>query len=208
MGVWRPSTGQFFLDWDNNGLWNSPPDKSFVMGIAGDRPLVGDWNGDGIDQMGLYRDSTGWFFLENQTLVWNGCGGGETCFATPGLPGDLPAAGNWPGSVQNGRDKVGLYRRSTGLWFLEAHANNAWNGCAAGELCRGPFGLTTDWPLAGNWTGVGTLDKIGVFRPSTRLFYLDNRDYTPNAQRDQYLGPFGLANDVAAVYPQGQLIPD
>jgi hypothetical protein len=34
------------------------------------------------------------------------------------------------------------------------------------------FGLTGDLPVAGDWNGDGKAE-IGVFRPSTHIFYLD-----------------------------------
>jgi hypothetical protein len=31
-------------------------DRVFEMGGANDQPVVGDWNGDGVDEAGLYRE--------------------------------------------------------------------------------------------------------------------------------------------------------
>jgi len=32
-------------------------DRTFQMGTAADTPVVGDWDGDGIDEPALYRES-------------------------------------------------------------------------------------------------------------------------------------------------------
>jgi hypothetical protein len=93
------------------------------------------------------------------------------------------------------------------MWYLEAHANNAWNGCGGGELCKGPFGLNTDWPVAGNWTGVGNTDKIGVYHHNgqgivpNHTWVLDNGDYIfTDFQREQKLGPYGVNGDLPATW--------
>ena len=39
IGVFRPSTAQFFLDYDNDGV----SDMNATFGIIDDIPVVGDW---------------------------------------------------------------------------------------------------------------------------------------------------------------------
>ena len=66
------------------------------------KPLVGDWNGDGIDTIGLYDPVNGNYFLRNAhapravDLVYG--------FGPPGL-GWKPLSGDWNG---DGADTVGL----------------------------------------------------------------------------------------------------
>jgi hypothetical protein len=38
-------------------------DTLIVFGNPGDYPIAGDWNGDGIDSVGIYRN--GVFYLRN-----------------------------------------------------------------------------------------------------------------------------------------------
>ena len=45
-----------------------------------------------------------------------------------------------------------------------------WNGGAVDRAYN--FGLTGDLPVSGDWNADGRTD-IGIFRNSTRLFYLD-----------------------------------
>ena len=40
-------------------------DKAWFLGRAGDKPVVGDWNGDGLDTIGVRRASTGQMYLRN-----------------------------------------------------------------------------------------------------------------------------------------------
>jgi len=59
-------------------------------GERGDKPVIGDWNNDGIDTIGVYRDGT--FYLRNSNTA-----GFADLIATLTEPGDLPVAGNWDG---------------------------------------------------------------------------------------------------------------
>ena len=62
----------------------------FAYGLSGDQPLIGDWNNDGIDTVGVYRNNT--FYLRNT----NTAGIADLAFGL-GNPGDLPVAGDWDG---------------------------------------------------------------------------------------------------------------
>jgi hypothetical protein len=44
VGVFRPSDGTFYLDYDGSGSWNGcGTDRCLQIGLSGDRPLVGKW---------------------------------------------------------------------------------------------------------------------------------------------------------------------
>jgi hypothetical protein len=59
---------------------------------AGWIPLTGDWNGDGIDTVGLYNPASGTFFLRNA----NTPGAADLTFAYgPAGAGWTPLAGDW-----------------------------------------------------------------------------------------------------------------
>jgi len=55
-----------------------------VYGAAGDEPIIGDWNGDLISEVGVWRNSAGSVFYRN----------GATTIAY-GLPTDTPLIGKW-----------------------------------------------------------------------------------------------------------------
>jgi hypothetical protein len=59
-------------------------------GNPGDLPITGDWNNDGIDTIGVYRN--GQFMLRNANTI----GFADTIFAL-GINGDMPIAGDWDG---------------------------------------------------------------------------------------------------------------
>ncbi len=43
IGIFRPSTGNWYLDYNTTGV----VDKTFHFGTTGDIPVIGDWNSDG-----------------------------------------------------------------------------------------------------------------------------------------------------------------
>lgn len=153
VGVFRPSTNRFFLDAAGDG---GTPEQILWFGGDGDLPLIGDWNGDGLDEIGVYRPSTSFFFLDTDG------GGAAEKIIHFGASGDLPLIGDWNG---DGIDDVGVFRESENLFFLDTNG-----GGAPEETLQ--YGASSDQPLVGDWDGDGT-DNIGVFRPSNRSFYLD-----------------------------------
>ena len=216
IGFIRPSTSFVYLDRNHNG-WNPTEgctpttDLCGVWGDATPNDLVvaGDWDDDGFDEIGRWNPPGSWWTLDNGNLVWDECGSFENdedeC-AIFGLPSDRPVVGDWN---NDGTDEIGVYRPSTGMWYLDANGNRSWDGCGI-DLCLGPFGLSGDSPIAGDWTGTGG-DKIGVFQPVDPFgdpynrFTLDNGDgvyIVGQGEREQTLGPFGLGTDKPIVWNQ------
>ncbi|MGI9584381.1 MAG: hypothetical protein ACR2N7_02195, partial [Acidimicrobiia bacterium] len=109
ISVFRPATNQFFiinaLGADGGGLGAAEFD--FTFGDSGDMPLSGDWDGDGVDGIGVYRPSTGEFFLRNDLSS----GAADESFVF-GNPGDKPVIGDWDGDRT---DEVGVQRGDT--WY-------------------------------------------------------------------------------------------
>jgi hypothetical protein len=66
-------------------------DIEFFYGIAGDKPVAGDWNGDGIDTIGIVRGNT--WLLRNT----NSTGFADLGF-TYGTNTDVPIVGDWNGN--------------------------------------------------------------------------------------------------------------
>jgi hypothetical protein len=167
IGVFRPSTGKWYLDLNGNRQWDGcGVDACLTFGMDGDLPVVGDWNGDGIAQIGVFRPSTGKWYLDlNGNRQWDRCTV-DGCI-TFGMDGDLPVVGDWNG---DGIAQIGVFRPSTGKWYLDLNGNDQWNGCSV-DACL-IFGMDGDLPVAGDWNKDGVAE-IGVFRPSTGNWYLD-----------------------------------
>jgi hypothetical protein len=167
IGVFRPSTGKWYLDLNGNRQWDGcGVDGCATFGMNGDLPVAGDWNGDGIAQIGVFRPSTGKWYLDlNGNRQWDGCSV-DGCI-TFGMNGDLPVAGDWNG---DGIAQIGVFRPSTGKWYLDLNGNRQWDGCSVDGCIT--FGMNGDLPVAGDWNNDGVAE-IGVFRPGTGTWYLD-----------------------------------
>jgi hypothetical protein len=164
IGIYRPSTRQFVVDMDGDGVWNATVDKQIIFGLVGDKPITGHWNGDGADEIGIYRPSTRQFVLDmDGDGVWNATLDWKTIF---GLAGDKPITGDWNG---DGTDQIGIYRPSTRQFVLDLDGDGVWNATLDWKTIFGSLG---DTPITGDWNGDGC-DQIGIYRPSNRLFVLD-----------------------------------
>jgi hypothetical protein len=171
IGLYRPSTQMWYLDYNNNGL----SDYRVKWGESTDIPVAGDWDGDNMDEIGLYRPSTQMWYLDydnnglsNYRIKW-----GEST--------DIPVTGDWHG---DNKDDIGLYRPSTQMWYLDYDNNGLSN-------YRIKWGESTDIPVAGDWDG-DNMDEIGLYRPSTQMWYLD---YDINGASD-YRVKWGDSTDI------------
>ncbi|MEZ5175701.1 MAG: M15 family metallopeptidase [Acidimicrobiia bacterium] len=112
VSIYRPSEHRFYiineLGEDGKGL--GAADYFFSFGNPGDIPFVGDFDGDGVDEIGLRRSSTARVFLK-----WELEAGPADYEFIYGVPGDIPLAGDWDG---NGTDTIAVFRPSSGIWYL------------------------------------------------------------------------------------------
>ena len=139
-----------------------------------DFPVVGDWNGDGKDTIGVARnDGAGnidWY-LRNT----NSTGGSNVRFSFGDADTDLPVVGDWNG---DGKDTIGV-ARIIGAGKIEWFLRNS--NSTGGSNRRFTFGdAATDWPVVGDWNGDRN-DSIGVARMSGAsqiVWYLRNSNST------------------------------
>ncbi|MFH1039232.1 MAG: hypothetical protein V1789_11260 [PVC group bacterium] len=101
----------------------------------------GDYNGDGVSDIAVFRGSTGLWAVRGITRLYYG------------VSGDLPVPGDYTG---DGTCRVGVFRRETGLWSVR-------------NVTRFYFGGGTDRPVAGDYNGDGSCDA-GIFRPGSGLW--------------------------------------
>jgi hypothetical protein len=158
IGVFQPSGVAWYL---RNSNSSGAPDYSTNFGLPSDYPIVGDWDGNGTDTIGVYRN--GVFYLSNSNTLSTA----DIVFAF-GAPGDQPVAGDWNG---DGIDTVGIYRSSTITFYLRNS-----NSTGAPDISF-LYGSPGDVGVAGDWDGDG-IDTIGVYRPSNGLWYLRNTNST------------------------------
>ncbi|MCP4216314.1 MAG: S8 family serine peptidase [bacterium] len=97
----------------------------------------GDFDGDGCDDLAVYRPLNGrWCVKGAPSVSW-------------GIPGDIPVPGDYNG---DGTTDIAIFRPSTGRWCIKGQASIAW-------------GTATDIPVPGDYDGDGTTD-IAIYRPS------------------------------------------
>ena len=125
-------------------------------------PIIGDWNGDGKDTLGVYQISTGTFFLSNNITP-----GPADLTVQYGYTGNIyPVSGKWNGGKTSG---IGIYDRSTGGFYLK---NNITAGDADYTFTFGS-GLNNQRPVTGDWNGDGKTE-IGIYDITTTTVYLRN----------------------------------
>lgn len=159
----RPVCG----DWDGDGrsgigvydgtTWHlrqtaSPgnPENVINWGWPAIVPIVGDWNGDGFDSIGAFDPATANWWLRNTNspgppdAIWAYGYGGHQSQAVPG---------DYDG---NGVSDLAVF--VSGRWYIRTAPG-------PGQYTQDfNFGLATDFPLSGNWDGLGG-DGIGGTRP-------------------------------------------
>ena len=128
-------------------------DHVLRYGHGPDAPVVGDWNGDGISTVGVFRDG-----------VWklDTDGDGRISDADEliefGKPGDVPVTGDFNG---DGIDDIGVYRR--GLWILDTDGDR--HETAVDKVFQ--QGGADDIPVTGDFNGDG-VDEIATYRVKKR----------------------------------------
>lgn len=169
------------LSFQEAGAFTAPPDSDWAYSwsyASGDKPLVGDFNGDGRDDIAVFRtsgqaaewfvsvsvsinDSTGAFQVSNP--AWQYVWGNKT--------GDGPLVGNFDGT----KFQDIMIHRTSGYanWFASLSSgtqfvstNPYW------ELSYG--NLTGDKPVIADFNGDG-VDDIGILRGGASPSWIVNR---------------------------------
>jgi beta-propeller repeat-containing protein len=146
----------------------------------------GDYDGDGTDDIAIFRAGAGLWAVRGITRVYYGASS------------DLPVPGDYSGSDTA---EISIYRGSSGLWAVRGLTRfylgsggipvpGDYDGdgfCDAGVFTDSSgkweikdvtgvyFGRSLDWPIPGDFTGDGTTD-IGIFRGTNGLWAV--RGYT------------------------------
>ncbi len=96
-----------------------------AWGTAGDVPVPGDYDGDGITDLAVFRPSTGQWFVN-----WSS---GGTVVTQWGTSGDIPVTGDQDG---DGKNDFIVWRG--GVWFTEF---------SAGGTAAVGWGTASDKPI-------------------------------------------------------------
>lgn len=141
-----------------------------------DVPVVGDWNGDRMSDVGVFgRRAGGGIFRELSP-------DGTRTRTRFGLPTDQPVVGDWDGDGQS----------DPGTWSPSRHTFTL--SMPRGKRKVFSFGVSGDLPVAGDWNGDGRYD-VGLFRPRTRTFYLRSANGTFSTKTFGNVSSLPLAGD-------------
>ncbi len=145
------------------------------FGGATDEPLLGDWNGDGVAEPGVWSPRGRRFKLAAP---------GGVVSLKLGMSSDRPVAGDWNG---DGTWEVGVFRPSRAMFRLRA---------TTGALTNVSLGNADDVPVTGDWNGDGRTD-VGVYDRATAVFTLRSVDAAGVAAISTV--QFGAVGDLPAV---------
>ncbi len=135
-------------------------DHVFHYGEPGDVPVTGDWNGDGIRQIGVFHDGNWYLDLDGDGRFTE-----RDAVFVFGQAGDVPVVGDFNG---DGVDEIGIYR--AGKWILDSNGNRQID--AQDKVFE--LGGASDKPVVGDWNDDGT-DDPGVFHPGAATDHVAQR---------------------------------
>ncbi|MGB7859135.1 MAG: VanW family protein [Acidimicrobiia bacterium] len=142
VSIYRPSEQRIYVINEigsaDQGLGNA--EFSYGFGSPGDKPFVGDFDNDGIDTVGLHRESNGRVYFRNSLST----GFADSDFFY-GVPKDKIIVGDWAQKGVSGADTVGIFRPGNGTMYLRFE-NSSGN---ANETIQ--FGNTKTVPVSGTF---------------------------------------------------------
>ena len=192
LAIFRPG-GTWFIDVNHNGAyefgvdWTNSP--STFGRNAGDVPVAVDWDGNGRQELAIFRPGGTWFIDVNHNGAYEF---GVDWTNSPNTfgrnAGDVPVAIDWDG---NGRQELAIFRPG-GTWFIDLNHSGSYQPGLDWTNSPSTLGRTAgDIPVAIDWDGNGT-QELAIFRRSTGAWYIDlNRNGAFNPGADPQLGPFG-----------------
>lgn len=172
--VVRPAGGAGSdLTWHTQFNGGSPA-PARVWGVSGDQIISGDYDGDGLDDIAVFRPSNGTFYIVHTASL-------TIRIEQFGQSGDNPRiVGDYDG---DGRDDLAVYRSGAqSVWYYKTSSNALFNAVAWGE--------TGDFPAPGDYDGDGKNDFV-IQRPTGANGVFWKRLSSGAMSTEQ----FGLASD-------------
>lgn len=206
---------------DTESITGSPATDQLVFGMDGGIPLAGDFDGDGTDELLMYRNGL-WFVDINGNHQWDR----GDLWAELGTASDLPVVGDWDG---DGKDDIGIYGpqwkndlkaiemdpglpdlanqltgeaknlppkreyAADGIRKLKLKANGQVRGDLIDHVFR--YGSDQELPVTGDWNGDG-VRNIGTYVAGTWKLDVDGDGRLTDADE---VRKFGREGDLPVV---------
>lgn len=153
-GAGDPTKAYFYIQQSQTNSF-----RAEQFGKQGDIPVSGDWDGDGVADLAVYRDGSqtggqSYFFYRPSSQP-----GTNFISIAWGAAGDKPVAGDYDG---DGKMDAAVFRPSIARWYILRSFDN--------QFVQSQFGVQTDIPTPADFDGDGRIN-LAVYRPSTGTWY-------------------------------------
>jgi len=155
LAVWRPGAG--------SGVWwvmggSGSQQATQQWGTAGDKPVPGDYDGDGKTDFAIFRPDAAnhlgsWYILYSASNAWTQIQWGHDSDIDNLTPADFDG---------DGRTDIALWRPANGGWYILKSSDN--------QALSFQFGSSGDKPAPADYDGDGKAD-VAVWRSSNSTFY-------------------------------------
>ncbi|HEY0545011.1 MAG TPA: BACON domain-containing carbohydrate-binding protein [Pyrinomonadaceae bacterium] len=146
--VWRPADGTWHIRRSADGSVTSQQ-----WGQNGDKPVSGDYDGDGKLDLAVFRPSNGaWYILKSSD--------GSFRSQPFGLSTDVPVPGDYDG---DGKTDIAVWRPGEGIFYIWQSATDSLRAVA--------WGTNGDKPVPGDYDGDRRTD-LAVYRPANGTWYV------------------------------------
>lgn len=186
MAVWRETDGVWYIR-NRNAALTFPTSSAYQWGLpmvmgGSDKPYPCDFNGDGLNELAVFRNATGTWYLRNSTSS------PATTFQSAtsqqwGLPGDAPIPADYDG---DGKCDFSVFRG--GSWYIILSSA----GTPTASIIA--WGSSGDIPVPGQYTSDSVRD-FAVYRAQSggvSLWVVRNSN-SAGLKGDTYA--WGLEND-------------
>jgi dienelactone hydrolase len=158
--TWRPADGMWHIRSSCDGD-ATPLAFQWGLGALHDRPVPGDYDGDGLTDLAVWRATDGMWHVHTSSS------GYQESFAIQwgaGALGDVPVPADFDG---DGRTDIAVWRPGNGVWYVRT----SMSGYQASFTVQWGAGVLGDVPVPADYDGDGRAD-IAVWRPGNGVWYV------------------------------------